>query len=189
MKSRSALAAQTSGSFSALRSSTSMRLLRARPRTLFTVHEAQVSAGLLLYRFHEDSLEILLAHRGGPLFASKDIWALPKGDVLDDEGPLAAARREFEKSLGVAAPCGPFQDLGCVKLRSGPVVYAWAVQADFDPSAMKSTTSQLEWPPVSGQMQQFPLIDRVAWFDLDRAHHRLCKSHSVFLQRLTNTVR
>ena len=43
------------------------------------------SAGILLYRRGADGerLEVLLAHPGGPWFASKDAghWSIPKGEA------------------------------------------------------------------------------------------------------------
>ena len=45
----------------------------------------QLSAGSLLFRFNgpreETSIEVLLAHPGGPFFSKKDkgVWTVPKG--------------------------------------------------------------------------------------------------------------
>ncbi len=190
MKSRSAAAVQTfASSYAASRAPASHRPVRARPRPLFAVGDVQAAAGLMLFRRSQASVEVLLAHPGGPLFASKDIWALPKGDVREDEGPLAAARREFERSLGAKAPSGALHDLGFVNTRSGLVIYAWGIEGSFDPHDVRSTMTELEWPPVSGNTQRFPEVDRVAWFDLDLAHHRISPSQRPFLQRLGTALR
>ena len=62
------------------------------------------SAGLLLFRYIAGTLEVLLAHPGGPFWANKNdgAWSIPKGEFADDEDPLVAARREFEEETGSA---------------------------------------------------------------------------------------
>ncbi|MBB4688904.1 NUDIX domain-containing protein [Amycolatopsis jiangsuensis] len=146
------------------------------------------SAGLLLYRRSSgDRVEVLLGHMGGPFWAKKDeaAWSLPKGELEDGEEPEAAARREFAEELGLPAPDGPLRPLGEVR-QSGKVVTAWAVEADLDPAEVVPGTFELEWPPRSGKLQQFPEVDRVAWFDLDTAREKLVKGQRAFLDRLAS---
>ena len=66
------------------------------------------SAGILLYRKHEN-LEIFLIHHGGPFWTGKEVgaWSIPKGEYLDSEEPLAAAIRELEEETGYKTS-GPF---------------------------------------------------------------------------------
>ena len=64
---------------------------------------AKRSAALLVYRLAADgTLEVLVAHMGGPFWAKRDAgaWSMPKGEHDDGEQPLAAARREFEEEMG-----------------------------------------------------------------------------------------
>jgi predicted NUDIX family NTP pyrophosphohydrolase len=145
---------------------------------------AKHSAGLLLFRRSADRTEVLLAHMGGPFWAKKDLaaWSLPKGELEDGEDPETAARREFAEELGLPAPAGPLRPLGDVR-QSGKVVTAWAVEADLDPAAVVPGTFDLEWPPRSGRVQQFPEVDRVEWFDLDTAREKLVKGQRAFLDR------
>ena len=60
------------------------------------------SAGLILYRRRNTGLEVFLVHPGGPLWAHKDFgaWSIPKGEYLDGEDPLDAAKREFTEETG-----------------------------------------------------------------------------------------
>ncbi len=60
------------------------------------------SAGILLYRKINDQLEVFLVHPGGPFFKNKDdgVWSIPKGEFLDDEDALTAAKREFFEETG-----------------------------------------------------------------------------------------
>jgi predicted NUDIX family NTP pyrophosphohydrolase len=147
------------------------------------------SAGLLLFR-KTDQIEVLLVHPGGPFWAKKEMgsWSIPKGEFLDDEEPQTAARREFYEELGVAAPEGELIGLGSAKQSSGKVVYAWALEADFDTKHVKSNVFEMEWPPKSGQMQQFPEVDRAAWFDLPTAAQKVVKGQVPLLKNLTDIL-
>ncbi len=62
----------------------------------------KVSAGILLYRFKNDELQVFLVHPGGPFWYHKDrhAWSIPKGEVEDGEDLLATAKREFEEETG-----------------------------------------------------------------------------------------
>jgi len=143
------------------------------------------SAGLLLFREVGRRLEILLAHPGGPFWAKKDdgAWSIPKGEFPDGEDPLAAAKREFAEETGFT-PDGQFVPLKPVRQAGGKVVYAWAVRGDFEPQRLKSNTFSLEWPPKSDRRQEFPEIDRVAWFTLDVGRRKILKAQSSFLDQL-----
>ncbi len=143
------------------------------------------SAGLLLWR-RSPGLEVLLGHPGGPLFVRKDdgVWSMPKGEYDPAEAALDAAYREFEEETGMAAPAGVPQGLGEITMRSGKVVTAWALEGDLDASAMRSNLFSMVWPPHSGRLQEFPELDRAAWFDLDTARRKVFASQLPFLDRL-----
>lgn len=128
---------------------------------------AKTSAGLLLFRRTSRSIEVLLAHPGGPLWAHKDLgaWTIPKGQYDKDEEPIDAARREFLEETGFAID-GPFLPLKPVRQASGKVVTAWAVERDLDATAVRSNLCTLEWPPRSGRFHEIPEIDRAEWFPL-----------------------
>ncbi|MEU0105490.1 NUDIX domain-containing protein [Streptomyces sp. NPDC006251] len=144
------------------------------------------SAGLLLFQHTDDGLEVLLGHMGGPFFARRDAgaWTLPKGEYEPDESAWAAARREFEEELGLPPPDGEAIALGEVRQTGGKIVTAWAVEADLDPATIAPGTFRMEWPPRSGRLQEFPELDRVAWFGLDRARAVIVKAQAAFLDRL-----
>jgi predicted NUDIX family NTP pyrophosphohydrolase len=46
----------------------------------------------------------------------------------------------------------------------------------------------MEWPPRSGRVQDFPEIDRVAWFDLREARAMIKAAQGQFLDRLERAV-
>jgi predicted NUDIX family NTP pyrophosphohydrolase len=144
------------------------------------------SAGLLLFRHTDRGLEVLLGHMGGPFFARRDAgaWSVPKGEYEPDEPAWDAARREFQEELGIAPPEGEAIELGEVRQANGKVVTAWAIEADLDPAAMVPGTFRMEWPPKSGQVQEFPELDRVEWLSLERARKVVVTAQATFLDRL-----
>jgi predicted NUDIX family NTP pyrophosphohydrolase len=148
-----------------------------------------VSAGLLLYRRLEGKLEFFLAHPGGPFWAKKDegAWTIPKGQVNAGEDLLAAACREFEEETGIHA-AGPFRDLGSIRQKSGKLVHAWAFEGDADPAAIVSNTTEIEWPPSSGQRLTVPEIDRCAWFDPATARAKINPAQVEFLRVLEELI-
>lgn len=149
------------------------------------------SAGLLLFRrTTSGTLEVLLGHMGGPFWSGKDAaaWSIPKGLHGDDEDPVAAAHREFAEELGHPAPPGTAHRLGTVRQPSGKHVTAFAVEGDLDPATTVSNTFALEWPPGSGRVEDYPEIDRAAWFDLATARRKLVRGQVPFLDRLVDAV-
>ncbi|WP_406438871.1 NUDIX domain-containing protein [Streptomyces sp. NBC_01613] len=145
------------------------------------------SAGLLLYRHTDRGLEVLLGHMGGPFFAKRDAgaWTVPKGEYEPtEETAWDAARREFQEELGLPPPDGEAVPLGEIRQTGGKTVTAWAIEAGLDPATITPGTFRMEWPPRSGRTQEFPELDRVEWFGLDRARDVIVKAQAAFLDRL-----
>lgn len=143
------------------------------------------SAGILLFRGRGPDLEVLLVHPGGPLWARKDAgaWTIPKGELADDEDPLAAARREFAEETGHSL-AGPFHPLTPIRQRAGKLVHAWACRGHVDPAALRSNTFEMEWPPRSGRRQSFPEVDRAAYFSLAAARAKINPAQVALLDEL-----
>jgi predicted NUDIX family NTP pyrophosphohydrolase len=150
----------------------------------------KASAGILLFRRRNGEVEVFLVHPGGPFWAKKDLgaWSIPKGEYGPEEDALAAARREFKEETGLTAPDSRTDSLGIVRLASGKVVAAWAVEGTCDAERIRSNTFSLEWPPKSGQMQEFPEIDRAGWFSVPTAHQKIHSAQRVFLERLSELL-
>jgi predicted NUDIX family NTP pyrophosphohydrolase len=154
----------------------------------------RMSAGIVLYRLNDGTIEVLLGHMGGPFWARKDAgaWTIPKGEYEPGDDPLVAARREFREEIGVPVPATEFVDLGEVRQSGGKLVRAWAARlgdlADLDPASAVSNTFHMEWPPRSGRMQTFPELDRVDWFDLETAATKVVSAQRDFLERLSRLV-
>jgi len=147
------------------------------------------SAGLVLFRRQSGLLEIFLAHPGGPFWTNRDdgAWTIPKGLVNPGEDPPAAARREFAEETGSDVD-GELLPLGDVRLRSGKIVSAWAVEGDVDPATGGSNVVMIEWPPRSGRVSAFPEVDRCAWFDLETARRKIHPAQVPLLDRLVSAI-
>lgn len=124
------------------------------------------SAGILLYRFVEHQLQVLLVHPGGPYHVHKDLgaWSIPKGEFEDGEDPLVAAKREFREELGHPVTSTSFHRLSPVKQKAGKVVFAWAAEGDLDISTIVSNTFPMEYPYKSGKWIDVAEVDRAEWF-------------------------
>jgi predicted NUDIX family NTP pyrophosphohydrolase len=150
------------------------------------------SAALLVYRRGgEDGLEVLIGHMGGPFWARKQAraWSIPKGEYDGAEAPLAAARREFEEEIGSPAPDGPVADLGELRQPGGKDIVTYAVEGDLDLSGFRSNTFTMEWPRGSGQVREFPELDRAEWMSLGRAADMLVKGQVPILGALRAHLR
>ncbi len=131
----------------------------------------------------------MLVHPGGPFWRNTDdgAWTIPKGELLDDESPLACAIREFHEELG-ANPTGSFIPLRSVRQKGGKLVHAWAFEGDFDVSTFRSNTFTIEWPPRSGKQAEFPEIDRAEFFELDEAGQKINPAQIAFLDELKSRL-
>ncbi|HEX2286926.1 MAG TPA: NUDIX domain-containing protein [Mycobacterium sp.] len=150
----------------------------------------KLSAGLLLYRVVDGVVEVLIGHPGGPFWARKDdgAWSIPKGEYTDGEDPWTVAKREFEEELGKTPPDGPRIDFAPLKQPSGKVITAFAVRGDLDLEGTVSNTFTLEWPKGSGNVREYPEIDRVGWFSVDAARSKLLKGQRPLLDRLMDAL-
>jgi predicted NUDIX family NTP pyrophosphohydrolase len=130
------------------------------------LRQKPISAGILAFR-RMPELEVLLAHPGGPFWAKRDAgaWTIPKGLVEPGDDLVAAARREFTEETNLVA-AGNMIELAPVAQKSGKLVHAFALEADFELSQFASNAFTVEWPPKSGRRQSFPEIDRIAYFAL-----------------------
>ena len=145
---------------------------------------AEISAGLLAFR-RRNELEVLLAHPGGPFWAKKDdgAWTIPKGVAEPGADLLNTARREFKEETNLTATEN-LTPLTPVKQKSGKAVHVWAFEADLDLAAFASNTFELEWPPKSGRKQNFPEIDRIAYFTLPIAMVKIIAYQQPLLREL-----
>src|SRR6478736_4184719 len=147
------------------------------------------SAGIILYRKRNGFLEIFLIHPGGPFWKNKDdgAWSIPKGELDENEDPLKAAQREFKEETGISIN-GVFCELTPIKQKSGKFVYAWALEKDIDIPNISSNYFEIEWPPKSKQLKQFPEVDKGEWFNTASAKQKINPSQVAFIEELMQKV-
>jgi predicted NUDIX family NTP pyrophosphohydrolase len=147
------------------------------------------SAGLLMYRLRNSTLEVFLVHPGGPYWVKKDlgVWSIPKGEFEGGEDRLDAAKREFQEETGFR-PEGNFVALKPIKQPGGKVVHAWALKGDYDAKTIVSNTFSMEWPPRSGKYQEFPEVDCAEWFEMDVAKEKILKGQVSLLEELSQMI-
>jgi predicted NUDIX family NTP pyrophosphohydrolase len=145
----------------------------------------KLSAGILLYKFAEGQLLVLLVHPGGPFWTKKDLgaWSIPKGEYEDGDDAMAAALRELSEETGLALEGVELVPLDTVRQKNGKVVAAWAAQHDFDVASLVSNTFEMEWPKGTG-MREFPEVDRAQWFAPEEARQKLIAAQAEFIDRL-----
>jgi predicted NUDIX family NTP pyrophosphohydrolase len=154
------------------------------------------AGGVVWRRDNSGNVEVLLVHPGGPIYRKKDdgVWTVPKGEATEGEDLLSRATIEFEEELGippttVAAGQLPWIDLGNVKQKGGKTVQAWGFEGELPTDfEMRSNTFEMEWPPRSGRMEQFPEIDRAEFFPIAIARTKMNEAQVAFLDRLIAAV-
>jgi predicted NUDIX family NTP pyrophosphohydrolase len=159
------------------------------PRADYARHTmSRVSAGLVMYRRRNGALEFLLAHPGGPFSRKTDegFWTIPKGEQGSGESLMEVAQREFEEETGIK-PRPPYIELGSIQQKGGKLVYAWGFEGDHE-GPIKSNTFQLEWPPGSGRLRDFPEIDRAEFFTMEQARVKLKDAQLPLLERLAGKL-
>ncbi len=144
-----------------------------------------LSAGILLFRQSGGETEVLLIKPGGPFWRNKDAgaWMIPKGMVEQGETPAQAALREFTEETGVEIDRVPFP-LATVRQAGGKIVEAFAVEGDCDAEAVRSNHFQVEWPPKSGNFQNYPEVAEARWMTIAEARMMMLPSQLPFLDAL-----
>lgn len=158
----------------------------------------RTSAGILLYREDgkraegdECGVDVWIAHMGGPFWARRDehAWSIPKGEFAPPEDPLAAALREFGEEMGWAAPAAEYDLLGTFRQSSAKSVTVFTAAADFPGRAVHSNTFAVELPAGSGNVRDFPEVDRAGWFSIPEARLKLVKGQAQVLDALLSRLR
>jgi predicted NUDIX family NTP pyrophosphohydrolase len=147
------------------------------------------SAGVLLYRYRGETLEVLLVHPGGPFWAKKDlgVWSIPKGEIDAGEDEEEAARREFEEETGFLLERKLFP-IGVFKQPSGKLVSAFSCEGDADLTRFRSNSFEVEWPPKSGKHLNIQEADRAEWFVPEEALRRIVGGQRPIVEALAERL-
>lgn len=147
------------------------------------------SAGILLFRFRNGTLEVMLVHPGGQFWEKKDygVWSIPKGLPEANENHLDTAKREFKEETGFEVD-GEFIDLGELNQSSVKTVHVWALKKNMDVRNVVSNKIMFEWPKNSGKLQEIPEVDKAGWFDIEQARNKIIKGQIGFLDKLVEIL-
>lgn len=148
------------------------------------------SAGILLYRNTGTKTEFFLVHPGGPYFAKKEQgwWTIPKGELQPLETLIDCAIREFKEETGYL-PQEPFMALEPITQKGSKKVFCWAAAGDLNPETITSNTFEIEWPPRSGKMKEFPEIDKAGWFTFEEANVFINERQAALLKELKESLK
>lgn len=132
------------------------------------------AAGTLLFRFRDDTLEVLLVHPSGT-YNRRAPWSIPKGELDEGEDALAAARRETHEEAGVEA--GELFSLGHIdytKSRKRVHCFAGRAPENANPQCASWEVDRAEFVPLVEAKKlihpdQAPFLDRlVEKLEMDR---------------------
>lgn len=147
------------------------------------------SAGVLVYKKENNQLKILLCHMGGPYWKNIDYgaWSIPKGEFCSEKA-IDAAVREFQEETGFNIDKDQLIFLGSKKQVNNKLVTIFATTHDFDATKAKSNTFLKEWPKGSGNIQEFPEMDKAEWFNIDDGKQKILKGQIYFLSKLEKII-
>jgi predicted NUDIX family NTP pyrophosphohydrolase len=128
------------------------------------------SAGTLLYRTVDGSLEVLLVHASGN-YNKKAKWGIPKGLPELQESLEDAARRETEEETGVIA--GDLQPLGTVDYKKSRK----RVHCFYGPAPANAAPYCKSWE-----------IDRAEFVALEKALELIHPDQAEFISRLVAKI-
>ena len=118
---------------------------------------------------------------------NKDYFDIPGGKIEDGETEIQTCIREFKEEIGCTIE-KELIELGSIKQSSGKIITIFTVEMDVDVTKVVSNTFEMEWPPKSGKMEEFPENDRAEWFDIDIARIKIFKGQLGFLDKLVNIL-
>jgi len=62
------------------------------------------------------------------------------------------------------------------------------LECDIDLKTVESNNFEMEWPPKSGKMMQFPEIDKAGWFDVSQAKEKIIGGQLGFITECENII-
>ncbi len=143
------------------------------------------SAGILLYKKENNKYLVLLTHFGGPYWKIKDkgAWSVQKGIVKKDEEVFKAAKREVEEETNLKVT-NEIYFLASKKVAKNKLAIMFYSYYDGEICSFKSNTFKLEWPKKSKTLVEFPEMDKIEWFTLERAKEYIHPTQRFFITKL-----
>lgn len=78
--------------------------------------------------------------------------------------------------------------LGSKKQSNNKLITVFDTVQDFDATKVISNTFLKEWPKGSGNIQEFPEMDRAEWFNIEEAKKKILKGQIYFLSKLEQKI-
>jgi len=159
----------------------------------------EISSGILVYRFVDNKLQVLLGKNGGPKWLKRSVgaWNIPKGHIEEGENLLDGAIREFMEETSLDIDIGDVTEkiyLGTSKTAAGKIVHIFAINHDYAESPeifkvnIKSNLCETEWPIKSGKIITVPELSEAYYFKIDVAKRMIFPYQRVFLERLEENL-
>ena len=128
------------------------------------------SAGTVLYRFRDGTVEVLLVHPSGN-YNRKAPWSIPKGEPGPEEDLEATARRETLEETGLTpSALVPLGDMIYQKSRKRVHAFAGVAPIDANPQCAS-------WE-----------VDRAEFLPIDQARDVIHPDQRIFLDRLSELL-
>lgn len=148
------------------------------------------SSGVLVYRYIDNELQVLLCHMGGPYWKNVEYgsWSIPKGETKNEKS-IDTAIREFQEETSFQLKKSDLQFLGSKKQASHKLVTIFTTENNFDESKAFSNKFSIEWPKGSGLFKEFPEMDQAKWMNLEESKKRILNGQVYFLNKLERNLK
>lgn len=149
-----------------------------------------ISAGILCFR-KRDNIEFFMCSPGGVYWKNRVLWNFPKGHVEDGESALEAAFREFSEETSISLKdkidISNLLDFGEIKQNAKKRVHLFAIEfGDINPDECYSITSEIEYPPKSGEFIEIEEIGKYAWLTLEQIRENGMKVYFPIFEQIIN---
>ena len=145
-----------------------------------------VRAGLLMYRYGKEGLEIFLVNDEANISKEKENWCIPNGKVRMDENSFHAAKREFARETGIEPEVEDFIDLDCVECMDGKVK-AWAFEETDAPDLPFNKIKPNE-SPLRLRRKHKLLMEKGTWFCTKEAVKKVFPAEVELIKELRDVL-
>jgi len=145
-----------------------------------------VRAGLLMYRYGKQGLEIFLVNEQASPSTEKECWCIPNGKVNIDENTFQVAQREFARETGIEPDIEEFIDLDCVECQDGKVkAYAFEKSSVADLPFNKILITE---SPLRLRRKHKMLVEKGTWFCTKEAIKKVFPSEVELIKELRDVL-
>ncbi len=142
-----------------------------------------VNAGLLVYRCHQNEMQVLLALPDSSFALKKDAgqWTIPHAPLAAQDDLYQGAIDAFRHATGSAPALCHTTPLGWIFDPWDEIFYAWSCPSAYN-AAQPPCTARLRGE--SERHQHLPVFAALTFFSLDTAAQKIQRAQRPFLSRL-----